>query len=65
MASIVFSFWKSTLDLTRAALSDEGINCLQVDGKAPHKRRGEILQEFTTGNVARVLLLSLSCGAVG
>ena len=64
-ASIVFSFWKTTLDLANSALTDAGIQCVQIDGKIPSKRRAEILQEFSTNDETRVLLLSLSCGAVG
>ncbi|KAK4223328.1 putative DNA repair protein rad5, partial [Podospora fimiseda] len=65
--SIVFSFWKSSLDLIKMALTktEVGINCLQIDGTVPNKSRPDILNQFQTGRNYKVLLLSLSCGAVG
>ncbi|KAI1080148.1 hypothetical protein F5B20DRAFT_580546 [Whalleya microplaca] len=63
--SIVFSFWKSTLDITNTALAEAGISCAQVDGTVKPIDREDIFQEFQTGKNIRVLLLSLSCGAVG
>ncbi|KAI1399171.1 SNF2 family N-terminal domain-containing protein [Hypoxylon fuscum] len=63
--SVVFSFWKSTLDLANLALTEAGIKCVQIDGKVPKERRHKILQDFSANNETRVLLLTLSCGAVG
>ncbi|KAH8746513.1 SNF2 family N-terminal domain-containing protein [Diaporthe sp. PMI_573] len=63
--SIVFSFWKSTLDLASSALTQAGFTCLQVDGKVPANQRGTILQRFSESEVEAVLLMSLSCGGVG
>ncbi|KAK3989021.1 SNF2 family N-terminal domain-containing protein [Cladorrhinum sp. PSN332] len=63
--SIVFSFWKSTLDLVKAALTENDINCLQIDGTVSNKNRPDILDRFQQSKHRRVLLLSLSCGAVG
>lgn len=65
MPSIVFSFWKSTLDLASSALTQAGITCLQVDGNVQAKQRGEILQRFSELETEAILLMSLSCGAVG
>lgn len=65
MPSIVFSFWKSTLDLASSALKEAGFTCLQVDGDVPPKRRRDILQRFCKLETEAVLLMSLSCGAVG
>lgn len=63
--SIVFSFWTSTLDLASTALTQTGLTCLQVDGKTAPKQRGRILQHFAELETPAVLLMSLSCGAVG
>lgn len=63
--SIVFSFWKSTLDLASSALRQAGFNCLQVDGDVPANRRKDILHRFSKLETEVVLLMSLSCGAVG
>ena len=63
--SIVFSFWKATLDVAHAALNAAGIPCVQVDGTIPRKRRTEIFDQFSSEKDVQVLLLTLSCGAVG
>lgn len=63
--SIVFSFWKSTLDLASSALKQAGFTCLQVDGDVPANRRRDILHRFCELEAEAVLLMSLSCGAVG
>ncbi|KAI0123225.1 SNF2 family N-terminal domain-containing protein, partial [Xylariales sp. AK1849] len=63
--SIVFSFWKSTLDIARTALNEAGIACVQIDGKVKPKNRKTIFEKFQTDETTRILLLSLSCGAVG
>lgn len=65
MASVVFSFWKSTLDLAASALAEEGFTCLQIDGKTPTSQRSVILTQFSELKTDAVLLMSLSCGAVG
>ncbi|KAM5375794.1 hypothetical protein ACJZ2D_005850 [Fusarium nematophilum] len=63
--SIVFSFWKSTLDVARIALDAAGIPFVQVDGQVPSKSRKAIFDQFSSDSRVRVLLLTLSCGAVG
>lgn len=63
--SIVFSFWKTTLDIARTALNEAGIACVQIDGKVKPKDRKAIFEKFQTDDTTRILLLSLSCGAVG
>ncbi|KAH7024833.1 SNF2 family N-terminal domain-containing protein [Microdochium trichocladiopsis] len=63
--SVVFSFWKATLDIARTSLDRSGIRCLQIDGSVKSKERAEILETFSAPNEIQVLLLSLSCGALG
>ncbi|KAH6869114.1 SNF2 family N-terminal domain-containing protein [Thelonectria olida] len=63
--SIVFSFWKTTLDVAHAALDAAGIPCVQVDGAVPGKNRNAIFDQFALDTNVQVLLLTLSCGAVG
>lgn len=65
ITSIVFSFWKSTLDLAQAALKTKRISCVQVDGTVPPNMRREIFDRFRSDSTVQVLLLTLSCGAVG
>ncbi|KAK8109244.1 hypothetical protein PG984_015045, partial [Apiospora sp. TS-2023a] len=63
--SIVFSFWTSTLDICKEALEDSGIRCERVDGTVKQKEREKAFARFQEKNDTQVLLLSLSCGAVG
>ncbi|KAK4164641.1 SNF2 family N-terminal domain-containing protein [Cladorrhinum sp. PSN259] len=63
--SIIFSFWKSTLDLIKTTLAENGISFVQIDGTVSNKNRPGILDKFRQESNCRVLLLSLSCGAVG
>ncbi|KAF2108636.1 SNF2 family N-terminal domain-containing protein [Lophiotrema nucula] len=63
--SIVFSTWRLTLDVVKAGLMDAGIQSVRFDGKVPQKQRSEVLNQFKTDPNCRVLLLTLSCGAVG
>ncbi|KAK5631605.1 hypothetical protein RRF57_007319 [Xylaria bambusicola] len=53
---IVFSYWKTTLDLAFNALKEAGISCVQ---------REQTFHDFTHVESVRVLLLSLSCGSSG
>jgi SWI/SNF-related matrix-associated actin-dependent regulator of chromatin subfamily A3 len=64
-ASIVFSTWRLTLDVIRIGLDRESISYVRYDGKVPHKDRQSVLDRFKTDTTIRVMLLTLSCGAVG
>jgi hypothetical protein len=61
---VVFSFWKATLDLSAAAISQVGITCARVDGSVASAKRAKIFEDFFNQK-SQVLLISLSCGAVG
>ncbi|KAK6855681.1 hypothetical protein PG995_007832 [Apiospora arundinis] len=63
--SIVFSFWTSTLDICKEALDNAGIQFERVDGTVKPKEREKAFARFQEKNDTQVLLLSLSCGAVG
>ncbi|KAK8057087.1 hypothetical protein PG996_011024 [Apiospora saccharicola] len=63
--SIVFSFWTSTLAICEEALDGAGIRCERVDGTVKSREREKIFARFQDENDTKVLLLSLSCGAVG
>lgn len=63
--SVVFSYWTSTLDLVQRGLEREGIVCVRFDGQATLKQRDKAVQAFRSDPSRRVMLLSLSCGAVG
>lgn len=53
------------LNVAEAGLEQAGIQCLRFDGKMRQKGRYRILQELDASPSLRVLLLTLSCGAVG
>ncbi|KAK8090377.1 hypothetical protein PG997_005338, partial [Apiospora hydei] len=62
---IVFSTWRLTLDMVQKGLNEAGISCVRFDGKVPQKDRQPIVERFKTDPTLRVMLLTLSCGAVG
>lgn len=63
--SIVFSTWRLTLDLVESGLSGAGIRSVRFDGKVPQAQRQSVLNQFKADPTIRVMLLTLSCGAVG
>ncbi|KAI0466179.1 SNF2 family N-terminal domain-containing protein [Xylaria cf. heliscus] len=63
--SIVFSTWRMTLDVVEQGLKQAGIGHLRFDGKVPPKERKGIIDKFRKDPTVKVLLLTLTCGAVG
>ncbi|KAF5692044.1 hypothetical protein FDENT_3064 [Fusarium denticulatum] len=63
--SVVFSSWRDTLDILAAILGAEGIAFVQVDGRNPLAGRTDLLSKFCQDPMIRVLLISISTGAVG
>lgn len=63
--SVVFSTWRLTLDLIEAGLDHEGIQVIRFDGNVPQKDRQPAVERFESDPNIRVMLLTLSCGAVG
>ncbi|KAK6850014.1 SNF2 family N-terminal domain-containing protein [Apiospora arundinis] len=63
--SIVFSGWNLTLDMANEGLTAAGLRCVQVDGRVKSKERTKLFEKFQLSHDVQVLLLSLSCGAVG
>ncbi|KAF5004028.1 hypothetical protein FDECE_9441 [Fusarium decemcellulare] len=62
---VIFSFWKTTLDVVGSALEDRGIKYLRVDGGISPKKRNAILTDFQNKNACRVLIMTFSTGGVG
>jgi len=54
-----------TLDVVEAGLKQALIPCLRFDGKVPQKDRQGVVERFRNDPSVRILLLTLSCGAVG
>lgn len=63
--SIVFSSWRLTLDVAEDALRRVGIQTLRFDGKVSQKDRQSVVERFRSDPAVSVMLLTLSCGAVG
>ncbi|KAK3687177.1 P-loop containing nucleoside triphosphate hydrolase protein [Podospora appendiculata] len=61
--SIVFTSWRTTLDILAKMLTSSGITPLQIDGRVPFAKRTPILSEFSNNPAARVLLMSIDTGA--
>jgi SNF2 family DNA or RNA helicase len=54
-----------TLDVVEAGLEQAHIQCLRFDGKVPQKIRQPIIERFRKDPSIKVMILTLSCGAVG
>lgn len=63
--SIVFSFWKSTLDLVGQLLTARGLGFYMIHGSLPLNERRRILDGFRSAGNAHILLMTLGTGAVG
>jgi superfamily II DNA or RNA helicase len=61
--ALVFSQFRTLLDLTRPHLEAEGIGCLQLDGQT--RDREETVARFQADEAVSVLLVSLKAGGVG
>ncbi|KAK4183032.1 P-loop containing nucleoside triphosphate hydrolase protein [Podospora australis] len=63
--SIVFTSWRTTLDLLGLMLKNEAIPFLRIDGLVNATDRIEILDQFNKTPSIQVLLLTIGSGAVG
>lgn len=54
-----------TLDVAEAGLRQASIPFLRFDGRVPQKDRQTVVDRFRNDPSIKVLLLTLSCGAVG
>ncbi|WZH48536.1 SNF2 family N-terminal domain-containing protein [Fusarium acuminatum] len=62
---VVFSSWRTTLNVIQANLDHESIPCLRFDGTVTQKERHSVIERFCNDPQIRVVLLTLTCGAVG
>ncbi|ROV93251.1 hypothetical protein VPNG_09535 [Cytospora leucostoma] len=63
--AIVFSYWKTTLNVLSRLLSQAGVNHLQVNGDTSYADRSNRLRAFKEDPELQVLLMSIGTGAVG
>jgi SWI/SNF-related matrix-associated actin-dependent regulator of chromatin subfamily A3 len=63
--SIIFSFWKKSLDLVGDLFDANGIRYCRVDGSLSLGKCRTVLLEFRGNPEVRVLIMTLGTGAVG
>ena len=63
--SVVFSFWKTTLDLVASALGAASISFVRLHGKLNKRQRSKSLQDFRTKPDVQVLLATISVAGFG
>lgn len=63
--SVVFTSWRMTLDLVAIGLDQARIGYVRFDGNVPQRSRPSIIERFKKDPTFKVLILTLSCGAVG
>ncbi|WP_142687722.1 DEAD/DEAH box helicase [Chitinophaga polysaccharea] len=62
--ALVFSQFVKHLDLVRAALDQQGITYLYLDGSTPIPQRDKLVKEFQAGS-GQLFLISLKAGGLG
>lgn len=63
--SVVFSMWRTTLDLCAAAFTLVNIPFVRFDGNVSESGRISALKGFRDDPTIKVILFTISCGAVG
>ena len=63
--SIVFSAWKTTLDIMASIFDVALVPYFRIHGSIPASRRSKVLDNFEQSTTTRVLLITLGTGAVG
>lgn len=64
-SSVVFSTWRTTLDVVETGLRAAAIPFVRFDGKVPQKDRQAVIDRFRTDPSIKVVMLTLACGATG
>ncbi|MES2777165.1 MAG: DEAD/DEAH box helicase [Bacteroidota bacterium] len=63
---LIFSQFKSMLDLLAGTFTQKGLSFYQLDGSTPAKKRSEMIDEFQAeGNNVNLFLISLKAGNAG
>ncbi|KAK4207840.1 SNF2 family N-terminal domain-containing protein [Rhypophila decipiens] len=63
--SIVFSFWRKSLELVGQLLTVHGIPFLFIHGSIPFKERERLIKRFRDPESEKILLMTLGTGAEG
>ena len=65
LISIVFSCWKTTLNLLQLILENAKIHHVRIDGATPTIERNKIVKQFQEDPNTNLLLMTTGTGAVG
>lgn len=63
--SIVFSFWRKTLDLVGDLFELSGVQYCRIDGSISLSKKKELLREFRDRIDLKIILMTLGTGAMG
>ncbi|KAL9064865.1 MAG: hypothetical protein Q9161_008607 [Pseudevernia consocians] len=63
--SLVFSCWKTTLDILERMLREAGITYVRIDGAIATSERNRIIKQFQEDEDTNLLLMTTGTGAVG
>ena len=63
--SLIFSFWRATLDAVEILLAREKVRFLRIDGSHTLEQRTAVIEQFQSMPEIKVLLLTLGTGSVG
>jgi len=64
-ASVVFSYWTTTLDLIESTLKSDSITFTRIDGEMNGPKRTEAIEKFQMDGKIQVILVSITCGGTG
>jgi SWI/SNF-related matrix-associated actin-dependent regulator of chromatin subfamily A3 len=65
MRSLVFSYWKGTLDIVESVLNGRGMSYTRIDGDSSVEQRIKAVERFQTDLTIKIMLLTLGTGSVG
>ncbi|KAF2036243.1 hypothetical protein EK21DRAFT_96193 [Setomelanomma holmii] len=62
---VIFSFWKTTLDIVAQMFDNNELPYYRIHGQIPASKRSKTLIDFESSSNVRILLITLGTGAVG
>ncbi|KAF2088966.1 hypothetical protein K490DRAFT_72630 [Saccharata proteae CBS 121410] len=64
-SAVLFSFWKTSLDVVGSLLRTRGLPYTRIDGSLSLEQRRAVLHQFQNSSEVNVLLMTLGTGALG
>jgi SWI/SNF-related matrix-associated actin-dependent regulator of chromatin subfamily A3 len=65
VGSLVFSYWKGTLNILESILNGRGMSYTRIDGGSSVEQRIKAIDRFQTDPTVKIMLLTLGTGSVG